>query len=110
MYLSDRDLGWAIHCGRLIVEPKPDKIDSTSIDLHLDSVDQAKIWNIDAFRDSGEIEGHEPLELRIGRFNYRRFSAKYLRSPPADPGKLVFRPQTERFPAVSAFAHEKRPS
>jgi hypothetical protein len=25
MYLSDRDLAWAIHCGLLIVEPKPDK-------------------------------------------------------------------------------------
>jgi dCTP deaminase len=94
MYLSDRDLRWAIECGRLIVEPKPDKIDSTSIDLHLDSVDQAKIWNIAAFRESGEIEGHEPYELRIGKFDYRKFSGKYLRPPPdeskTDADDLVF--------------------
>ena len=37
MYLSDRDLQHAIETGRLIVEPKPKTIDSTSIDLHLDS-------------------------------------------------------------------------
>ncbi len=47
-------------CGKLIVDPKPVKIDSTSIDLHLDSTDQAKVWDIDAFRQSKAVDGHEP--------------------------------------------------
>jgi deoxycytidine triphosphate deaminase len=47
-----------------------------------------------AFRESGEIEGHEPYELRIGKFDYRKFSGKYLRPPPdeskTDADDLVF--------------------
>src|SRR5579863_9041181 len=91
MYLSDRDLRWAIECGRLIVDPKPNKIDSTSIDLHLDSIDQAKLWNIERFRESGEMAGNQPYELRIGKFDYRRFSDEYLISPSEDGSQLVFR-------------------
>ena len=53
MYLSDRDLRWAIECGDLIVDPKPERIDSSSIDLHLDSIDQAKVWDIETFQKAG---------------------------------------------------------
>jgi deoxycytidine triphosphate deaminase len=44
MYLSDRDLKFAVETGQLIVDPPPEEYDTTSIDLHLDSVNQAKIW------------------------------------------------------------------
>jgi len=91
MYLSDRDLRWAIECRRLIVDPRPDKIDPTSIDLHLDSVAEAKIWNIEKFQESGLMIGNEPNELRIGKFDYRKFSGEYLVAPPEDPSQPVFR-------------------
>lgn len=91
MYLSDRDLRWAIECGKLIIDPKPTKIDSTSIDLHLDSVDQAKVWDIAAFRNDKTIDGHEPLELRIAKFEYPKFAPKYLKPPSEDNSNLVFR-------------------
>jgi dCTP deaminase len=91
MYLSDRDLRWAIECGKLIVDPKPDKIDSTSIDLHLDSIDQAKVWDIGTFRNDKGIDGHEPMELRIGRFEYSKFAPKYLKPPTGNTEDLVFR-------------------
>ncbi|HEY2589514.1 MAG TPA: hypothetical protein VGI81_27455 [Tepidisphaeraceae bacterium] len=91
MYLSDRDLRWAIECGKLIVDPKPDKIDSTSIDLHLDSIDQAKVWDIGAFQRDKAIDGHEPMELRIGRFEYSKFAPKYLKPPTDNKDDLVFR-------------------
>ncbi len=91
MYLSDRDLRWAIEQGHLIVEPRPDKIDPTSIDLHLDSVDQAKIWDIEAFNKEQNIHGLPDCELRIGKFDYKEFSPKYLINPPQDPTKRVFR-------------------
>jgi len=91
MYLSDRDLRWAIECGKLIVDPRPDKIDSTSIDLHLDSIDQAKVWDIEAFRHAKAVDGHEPCELRIGKFEYAKFAPKYLKSPSEDQNDLVFR-------------------
>jgi deoxycytidine triphosphate deaminase len=49
MFLSDRDLLWAIAHGQLIVIPPPDKpkqIGPTSIDLHLDRIEEAKVWDI----------------------------------------------------------------
>jgi dCTP deaminase len=83
MYLSDRDLRWAIERGTLIVDPKPQKIDSTSIDLHLDTIDQAKIWDIEAFNQEQRVGGNNPFELRIGKFDYPKFAPKFLK-PPAD--------------------------
>ena len=91
MYLSDRDLRWAIECGRLIVDPPPAKIDSSSIDLHLDSVDQARVWDLAAYNEHGSVEGREPNELRIGKFHYPKFSEKYLIPPPDDSSQAVFR-------------------
>lgn len=91
MYLSDRDLKWAIDHENLIVEPKPDKIDPTSIDLHLDKVDQAKIWDIDKYNNDQKVSGHDPFELSIGRFQYKEFAPKYLIPPSTDPAQLVFR-------------------
>ena len=91
MYLSDRDLRWAIECGRLIVKPRPDRIEPTSIDLHLANVTQAKVWDIDLLRKNHEVEGHELNELRIGKFRYQDFAPKYLMSPPDDPKLTVFR-------------------
>ncbi len=35
--------------------------------------------------------GLHPSELRIGKFDYRRFSGKYLKSPPGGPNASVFR-------------------
>lgn len=40
MYLSDRDIRWAVEKGTLIIEPSS-KVDPTSIDLHLDGVEEA---------------------------------------------------------------------
>lgn len=37
MYLSDRDLKFAVETGQLIVAPAPTEYDTTSIDLHLDN-------------------------------------------------------------------------
>ncbi len=92
MYLSDRDLRWAIECGRLIVDPPPQRIESTSIDLHLDSVDEAKVWDVAAFGDEASVTGQERSELRIGKFDYRRFSGRYLKPPPPKgANELVFK-------------------
>lgn len=91
MYLSDRDLRWAIERGSLIVEPKPTKIDPTSIDLHLDHIDQAKVWDVDQYNKDFGIAGNKANELRIGRFNYKEFAPKYLRHPGSDASQPVFR-------------------
>jgi dCTP deaminase len=86
MYLSDRDINWAISKGQLIIEP-PSIVSPTSIDLHLDNVEEAKIWDLRALGDSHLTSGIPEPEVRIGTFNWGIFSEKYLISPPADcPG------------------------
>jgi dCTP deaminase len=82
MYLSYRDIKWAIECGHLIVKPSPEEkgsgFDETSIDLHLDDIREAQIWNTDALREAEEARASGEPEVRIGRFNYGKFSERYL--------------------------------
>jgi hypothetical protein len=48
MYLSSRNIKWAIDCGKLVVDPRPEDLkkgyDETAIDLHLGPLDNAKVW------------------------------------------------------------------
>lgn len=83
MYLSDRDLKFAVETGQLIVDPPPQEYDTTSIDLHLDKVDQAKIWDVQAFHKKQAEAGHDSW-LRVGKFKFRAFSQEYFRALPAD--------------------------
>ncbi len=84
MYLSDTDLRAALQSGRLIVIPHPEygKIGPTSIDVHLDSIDQAQIWNIEKIKADNEKRGIPPLEINIARMNYGGMSREYLMPPP----------------------------
>jgi len=90
MYLSNRDLKWALDRGRLIVDPYPEKIGDTSIDLHLDSVDEAKIWDIEKYKKDRSVSGDPEAELRLGTFDYGNLGKKYLVSPPEDKDERVF--------------------
>jgi dCTP deaminase len=91
MYLSDRDLEWAIRCGRLIIKPDPKRIDATSIDLHLDGVEKARVWDIGRFASDNRDAGNEGLELRTSQINYKNFSRKYQIPVPTEVEQLVFR-------------------
>ena len=82
MYLSDRDLAWAIENGQLIVDPAPTRIDATSLDLHLGKIDDAKIWNIDQFQEDMQDSGNPRPELHVGSYKIGKFGPKYLISPP----------------------------
>jgi len=89
MFLSDRDLDWAIEQGRLIVEPRPTRIDPTSIDLRLDSIAEAKVWDVNGFQKALAVSGVKAPELHLGSFKYGEFAERYLIPPPpeesADP-------------------------
>ncbi|GAB4158017.1 MAG: hypothetical protein Tsb009_35190 [Planctomycetaceae bacterium] len=84
MYLSDRDILWAIKTGKLIVNPPPDseKIGPSSFDLHLDRIEEAKIWDVEKYSKDKGIQGEKRPELKIGDYNYGEFSKNYLRHPP----------------------------
>ncbi len=90
MYLSDRDARWAIERKLLIVESPegdpPPKIDPSSIDLRLDRVEEAKVWDIVAYTEQVGIGGGDPV-LHVGsdRYQYGKMS-RFLVSPPVhDP-------------------------
>lgn len=82
MYLTDRDIKWAIENGDLIIKPSPETIDSTSVDLHLDAIGEAKIWNIDGFLEKQSHQGIAQPELRIAKYNLQQFGKDYLIEPP----------------------------
>jgi dCTP deaminase len=77
MYLSDRDLEFAHRTGQLIVDPPPAEYDTTSIDLHLDGADKAKIWNVAAFEEQQRHAGHAPATVRVGRFDHETFARQF---------------------------------
>ena len=82
MYLSDRDLQWAIDRNLLVVQAPegaaPPKVDPTSIDLRLDSVREAKIWDIETFKKKHDMTGIGEAELRLGRFKFAAFRGGVL--------------------------------
>ncbi len=109
MYLSNRDIKWAIECGKLIVDPPPEHFtagyDETSIDLHLNSIDQgARVWDIETYNADlqnvvlgrGTARG-SPNEIRLGTFDFNVISGRYLTDVSAEPpsdatnAPLVFR-------------------
>jgi dCTP deaminase len=95
MFLCDRDLVWAIQTRDLIVDPAPGAdlkgIGPTSIDLHLDSVKQAKVWNLAKFKERGEIHGQSDPLLPLGSFKYEQFATEYHMPPREDKNDLVYR-------------------
>lgn len=110
MYLSSRDIKWAIDCGKLIVDPRPEAIgggyDETSIDLHLGPVEAARVWNLEKLEEEDRSRGlgqpGEPPEVHIGQFNWESFAAKHLMPVPSlhpEPEKakqqLVYRKESE---------------
>src|SRR5438876_140864 len=92
MYLSDRDLKFAVETRQLIVNPPPSQYDTTSIDLHLDRVEEAKIWDVEAFHTKQAAAGNDPW-LEIGKYQLRAFSQEFCRSVSVDPApkNLVYR-------------------
>ena len=101
MYLSDRDLKWSIERGLLIVQaPKgtdPAKIDPSSIDLRLDKISEAKVWDIKGFAAHVGVSGEDEPVLHVGTFRYKYgdLSKKFLVGPPdgkpADIDQKVYR-------------------
>jgi hypothetical protein len=86
MFLSSRDIKWAIECGHLIVDPSPEQsgegYDETSINLHLDHIREAQVWNLDALKAAERARAEGEPEVLIGQFNYAEFSERYLMAVP----------------------------
>lgn len=99
MYLSNRDIKWAIEQRLLVVDPPPDLerdgFDETSIDLHLDDTAKgARVWDVERFVADNAVSGMTEPELHLGRFNYKQFAGRHLTQVPREgqcpPSSLVF--------------------
>jgi dCTP deaminase len=94
MYLSDRDLTFVLDARQLILDPPPKEIDTTSIDLHLDTVEEAKVWDIEGYAAQQRQAG-VPAVLGIGTFQHKPFAKKFLvpvpRGKKAGPAPPVYR-------------------
>src|SRR5262249_50731380 len=94
MFLSDRDLRFAIETRQLLVDPTPQELDTTSIDLHLARIEQAGVGDAQAFA-AQQAEGGNPPFLGVGRFDYKAFAGKFAVPvpplPQSGPGAQVYR-------------------
>lgn len=108
MYLSGRDIKWAIDCGKLTVDPRPEELpspkgyDETSIDLHLGPIESARVWNLGGLREvdrrRGRDPGGDPPEVGIGSFDWDAMADSYLTAVPEGDGDgdlLVYRRSKE---------------
>ena len=83
MYLSDNDLRKAIKAKRLIVNPVG-TIGANAIDVHLDSVDQARIWDTEQLKADNKERGLPGLQLNVARMDYGAIALKYQVAPPRE--------------------------
>src|SRR6266446_2913203 len=77
VYLSDRDLVFAVRSRQLIFHPEPTEYDTTSIDVHLDTADKAKVWDLPAFEGQQRRAGQVPAALRVGEFEHEDFATEF---------------------------------
>lgn len=79
MFLSDRDIKYAIESKKLIVVPPPEhygcEYDENSIGLHLDAIEFAKVWNTEA-AVATQVKAGRSVEhvLDLGNFDYNEFA------------------------------------
>jgi dCTP deaminase len=88
MFLSNRDIRWAIQQGLLIFDPPPNEVtqgyDEVSVDLHLDDTDKgARVWDAVAYMEDHQASVEHP-ELRLGSFNFKRVAGRYQRQVPSE--------------------------
>lgn len=122
MYLSNRDIRWAIECGKLIVDPPPDSFgtgyDETSIELHLDAIDQgARVWDIEAYnrdhqhprRTGGNpplvFRRRDPDEVVVQQFGFLLWTTKEIVGTPVV--ELGSPTATQRHPELICFVNAK---
>jgi len=80
MFLSDRDIKYAIETRKLIVDPPPahfnSEYDENSIDLHLDDIEFAKIWDVEKATAAQRKAGRSTKEhiLELGDFDFNEFA------------------------------------
>src|SRR4051812_13287378 len=95
MFLSDRDLEYAVEGGDLIVDPRPAEYGPSDIDLRLAPIEEAKVWSTQAYTEAMVGLGGS-LSVGFDNFNYKTFSDRFAVPVPrydkdAKPDQKVYR-------------------
>jgi hypothetical protein len=69
MYLSDRDLEHAHDLGDLILDPRPREFGPSGIDLHLDTIAEARVWDPRLYEESLSGKAARRPTLGLGDFD-----------------------------------------
>ena len=78
MFLSDRDIKFALQNQQLIVIPPPAKIDTCSFDVHLDKIEQAKVWNVKKYEEmQSQCGGDRYLGVGSPTYSHQKFHDEY---------------------------------
>jgi hypothetical protein len=95
VYLSDRDLEYVVDRGDLIVTPRPKEFGPSGIDLHLDTIEEAKVWNFSLYEEVLKGQGIGRPRVGLGDFNYKQFAQQNAVGVPKYDGSgdepLVYR-------------------
>jgi dCTP deaminase len=95
MYLSDRDLEHAVDLEDLIISPRPREFGPSGVDLHLDTIKEAKVWDADRHEATLRGQAVKRPSIGLGDFDYKLFAEQYavpvpkVETPGNDP--LVYR-------------------
>jgi dCTP deaminase len=84
VYLSDRDLEYVVDRGDLIVTPRPREFGPSGIDLHLDTIEEAKVWSVSLHEESLKGERGRRASVGLDDFNYKQFAEQYAVGVPKD--------------------------
>src|SRR3712207_163166 len=88
MFLSDRDLEHARKIGDLrVIDEHPVEFDPSGIDLHLDLIDEAKVWDSGAYVADQNASGTRRPYVGLGSFDYKTFAQRYAVAVPTYDGK-----------------------
>jgi deoxycytidine triphosphate deaminase len=99
VYLSNRDIRWAIQSGKLIVDPPPESFgcgyDETSIDLHQDDIEHAKVWDTAKLCAQNRMSGPAEPVLYLGEFEWDDLAGTFLVPVPEEPADPDTRTRTQ---------------
>jgi len=77
MYLSDRDLEYAHDLGDLIIDPRPQDFGPSGVDLHLDIIKAAKVWDVQRYEASLQGQAVQRPSIALGDLDYKTFADQY---------------------------------
>jgi dCTP deaminase len=93
----------------LIVDPAPEEYDTTSIDLRLDRVEEARVWDVKAFERALVYRQERAIVVRPGGF-FLWQTRERVGTPPESPRLISFVNSRSTVARVGVMGHMTAPT